>query len=61
MTATLMALSSAIEWRCAKENALSLGWTLQELTNYFNDPTHYQIEDRASNQSHQYESDVCAA
>ena len=49
------------EWRCAKAKALSLGWTLQELTNYFNDPTHYQIEDRVSNRSHQYESDVCAA
>ena len=49
------------EWRCTKEKALSLGWTVRQLTDYYNDPTHYQIEDPASNQSHQYESDVCAA
>ncbi|WP_100415358.1 GH-E family nuclease [Mumia flava] len=49
------------EWRCTKMKALSLGWTQQELNNYFNDPSHYQIEDRASNRSHLYESDTCAA
>jgi hypothetical protein len=49
------------EWRCARAKALSLGWTLQQLSDYFNDPTHYQIEDRASNRSHQYESAACAA
>lgn len=49
------------EWRCRKAKALVEGWTLQQLIDDFNDPTHYQIEDPASNQSHQYESDVCAA
>jgi hypothetical protein len=27
----------------------------------YNDPANYQIEDPASNLSHQYESNVCAA
>jgi hypothetical protein len=49
------------EWRCLKAKALELGWTLQELRNRYNNPAHLQIEDRASNQSHKYEADVCAA
>jgi hypothetical protein len=49
------------EWRCLKTKALELGWTLQELSNRYNNPAHLQIEDPASNQSHRYESDVCAA
>jgi len=49
------------EWRCMKDKAVTLGWTMQELINNFNDPTHYQIEDRDANRSHQHESDVCAA
>lgn len=49
------------EWRCMKARAVAQGWTMQELITNFNDPTHFQIEDRASNLSHQYESDVCAA
>lgn len=49
------------EWRCLREKALERGWTRQELTNHFNNPAHFQIEDPASNLSHQFESDVCAA
>jgi hypothetical protein len=49
------------EWRCARAKALAQGWTVQQLIDDFNDPTHYQIEDRVSNRSHQYEASVCAA
>ncbi len=49
------------EWRCLKAKALELGWTLQELIDRYNNPGHLQIEDRASNRSHKFESDVCAA
>lgn len=49
------------EWRCMKDKAVAQRWTMQELINNFNDPTHFQVEDRASNLSHKYESDVCAA
>lgn len=48
------------EWRCIKARALSQGWTVQALIDYFNDPGIYQMEDPVSNQSHQYEADVCA-
>ena len=48
------------EWRCIKARALSEGWTVQVLIDYFNDPRIYQMEDPVSNQSHQYEADACA-
>ncbi len=48
------------EWRCIKAKALSQGWTVQALIDYFNDPAIYQMEDPVSNQSHLYEADVCA-
>lgn len=48
------------EWRCIKAKALSQGWTVQALIDYFNDPDIYQMEDPVSNQSHQFEADVCA-
>ena len=49
------------EWRCLSKKALDLGWTIQELIANYNNPAHLQIEDRASNRSHQFESSVCAA
>ena len=49
------------EWRCMKKKALELGWTIQELRDNFNNPSHFQIEDPASNLSHEHESDKCAA
>ncbi|KRA32498.1 hypothetical protein ASD81_13145 [Nocardioides sp. Root614] len=49
------------EARCAKQKAISLGWTVQQYADYFNDPTHFQIEDPSTNLSHKDESDVCAA
>jgi len=49
------------EWRCLKAKALAEGWTLQQLRDNYNNPAHFQIEDRVSNQSHRYESDRCAA
>ena len=48
------------EWRCTREKALALDWTLRQLTDYFNNPSHYQIEDPSSNRSHLHESPVCA-
>jgi hypothetical protein len=49
------------EWKCLQKKAVDLGWTLQELIDRYNNPAHFQIEDRASNRSHKFESDVCAA
>lgn len=48
------------EWRCMKEKAVAQAWSVQEFLDYINDPELYQMEDPASNRSHQYESDVCA-
>gem|GEM_PF-5181892 len=47
------------EWRCIRDRALTQAWTVQEFLDYINDPELYQMEDRASNRSHQYEADVC--
>jgi HNH/ENDO VII superfamily nuclease with conserved GHE residues len=32
------------------------GWTRQQVIEYENDPSHYQIEDPSSNRSHLYEA-----
>jgi RHS repeat-associated protein len=43
------------EWWRTQQTARSEGWTRQELIEYENDWTHYQIEDPRSNMSHLYE------
>jgi RHS repeat-associated protein len=43
------------EWWRTQERAQAEGWTREEIIEYENDPTHYQIEDPLSNQSHAYE------
>jgi hypothetical protein len=43
------------EWWRTQQIARSEGWTRQELIDYENDWTHYQIEDPLSNMSHLYE------
>jgi len=49
------------EYRCTKTKALAQGWTMAEVVAYENDPSHLQIEDPSSNQSHEYEARVCAS
>ena len=49
------------EWRCTQAKAIKYNWTRQQVFDYENDPSRYQIEDARSNQSHAFESKVCAA
>jgi len=48
------------EWRCIQAKAVENSWTREQLIEYANDPTLYQIEDRSSNRSHKYEAESCA-
>ena len=43
------------EWWRMQQMARDQGWTRQQVIEYENDPSHYQIEDPSSNRSHQYE------
>lgn len=43
------------EWWRTRIRAREEGWTRQELIEYENDPSHYRIENRGSNRSHQFE------
>ncbi|MBC7596340.1 MAG: HNH/ENDO VII family nuclease, partial [Kineosporiaceae bacterium] len=47
------------EWRCMQAMARHQNWTRAQLIEYANDLSHYQIEDRSSNRSHQHEAKVC--
>jgi hypothetical protein len=44
------------EWRTTQERARAEGWTREQLIEYENDPSHYQIEDPGANRSHRYEA-----
>jgi len=44
-----------LEWWRIQQLARRDGYTRREIIEYENDWTHYQIEDPASNVSHQYE------
>ena len=48
------------EWRCIKAMALREGWTIGQLREFVNNPDLYQIEDRSSNRSHEFEAKTCA-
>lgn len=48
------------EWRCIQARARTNNWTREQLIEYANDPSLYQVEDRSSNRSHEYEAKVCA-
>lgn len=43
------------EWWRTQQIARSEGWTRQDVIEFENDPTHYQIEDPSSNMSHLFE------
>ena len=43
------------EWWRTQQMARDQGWTRQQVIEYENDPSHYQIEDPSSNRSHFYE------
>ncbi len=43
------------EWWRTQQSARTDGWSRQQVIEYENDPTHYQIEDPASNMSHLFE------
>ncbi|MCW2787315.1 MAG: superfamily nuclease [Marmoricola sp.] len=47
------------EYRCLAQQALDEQWTVEKFLEVYNDPSHLQLEDKKSNDSHQYESDVC--
>jgi hypothetical protein len=44
------------EWWRTQQMAREQGWTRQQVIEYENDPSHYQIEDPSSNRSHLYEA-----
>jgi RHS repeat-associated protein len=44
------------EWWRTRDTARREGWSRKKLIEYENEPSHYQIEDPASNSSHKYES-----
>jgi hypothetical protein len=43
------------EWWRTQRTATEQGWSRQDVIEYENDPTHYQIEDPSSNRSHAFE------
>jgi RHS repeat-associated protein len=43
------------EWWRTQQMAREGGWTREQVIEYENDPSHYQIEDPSANQSHRYE------
>ncbi len=43
------------EWWRTRDRARAEGWSRQEVIEYENDPSHFQIEDPASNMSHRHE------
>ena len=43
------------EWWRTQQTARDQGWTRQQVLDYENDPSHYQIEDPSANRSHAYE------
>lgn len=44
------------EWRSTRDKARAEGWNRQDVIEYENDPSHYQIEDPSANRSHRYEA-----
>jgi hypothetical protein len=48
------------EWRCTQAKARHEGWSRQQLIDYENDPSHYQLEDPTSNRSRTFEALTCA-
>ena len=45
-----------LEWRTTQQIAREQGWSREQVIEYENNPSHYQIEDPASNMSHRYEA-----
>jgi hypothetical protein len=43
------------EWWRTQQMAREQGWTREQVIEYENDPSHYQIEDPSANRSHLYE------
>ncbi|WP_162803092.1 GH-E family nuclease [Ornithinimicrobium avium] len=48
------------EWRCTQAKARHEGWSRQQLIDYENDPSHYQLEAPSSNRSRAFEAVACA-
>lgn len=47
------------EWKCTQAKARAAGWSRQQLIDFENDPSHYQLEDPSSNRSHAFEATSC--
>jgi hypothetical protein len=45
------------EWWRTQERARAEGWTREQVIEYENDPSHYQVEEPGSNRSHFFEAD----
>jgi hypothetical protein len=44
------------EWWRTRDRARAEGWTREQVIEFENDPSHYEIEDLSSNRSHEYEA-----